>query len=131
MADETPRKRSMDGSPLRFDAERVLMNVRASETEDLLDRVTAYRAGLEPEAVMIIERELRLRGVTEEEIEAHAEWCRREVVFDPDGVAYKCSFCHRPAVAQTRGWQLLLGLVPLFPRLFSYCPDHRPVERPS
>jgi hypothetical protein len=108
----------------RFDPQRVLVNVRKATTEDLLDRVTAYRAGMEPEAIDIIEAELRQRGVGTDEIEAHAERCRRETLQLPDGTAVKCTFCHRPAVARGWGWHRLWGLVPLFPRSFRYCPEH-------
>jgi hypothetical protein len=109
-----------------FDAEKVLLNVRQATTEDLLDRVTVYREGMELEAITIIERELRDRGVTPEEIDAHRERARQEVLMGPDGVAAKCSFCQRPAV--TAGWTMhrLWGKIPLFPRHFRYCKDHAP-----
>jgi hypothetical protein len=38
-------------------------NARAAPTDDLLDRVTAYRAGMEPEALRVIEEELARRGI--------------------------------------------------------------------
>jgi hypothetical protein len=110
---------------LPFDRERVLVNVRKATTEDLLDRVTAYRAGMEPEAVTIIEAELRERGVSREEITAFADVCRRDALKLPDGTAVKCSHCHRPAVVESWGWHWLWGLVPIFPRHFRYCPEHR------
>ena len=46
-------------------------------------------------------------------------------VFLPDGTAAKCSFCPRPAVA--KGWAMhrLFGLLPVFPRNFYYCENHR------
>ena len=42
---------------LPFNPERVWQNAREASTEDLLDRVTVYRAGMEPEALEIIEEE--------------------------------------------------------------------------
>ncbi len=35
---------------LEFDAERVTRNVRDATSEDLLDRITVYRDGMEPAA---------------------------------------------------------------------------------
>ncbi|MCC6416755.1 MAG: hypothetical protein IT429_00730 [Gemmataceae bacterium] len=108
----------------RFDATKVQENARKATTEDLLDRVTAQRDGLEPEAVEIIERELRARGVRAEQIADHAERYR-EVVRAADGLTARCCFCHRPAVA--RRWRLhrLWGVLPVFPRPFYYCAEHR------
>ena len=34
---------------MRFDVERVRQNVQQATTEDLLDRLTVYREGMEPE----------------------------------------------------------------------------------
>ena len=108
-----------------FDLERVRSNVRSAATEDLLDRVTVYRAGMEPEAVELIIEELRNRGVTAAGVADHAERREREVLFHPDGCAAKCSFCHQPAVAQGWGWYKVWHLVPVFPRHFYYCGEHR------
>src|SRR5262245_10163628 len=111
---------------MRFDPQRVLLNARQAGTEDLLDRVTAYREGMEPEALEIIEAELRRRGVGPEQIEAHARRYREEGVALPGGAAAKCSLCRRPAVARGWGWHRLWGRLPLFPRPFRYCEAHRP-----
>ena len=109
---------------LPFNPDRVLLNARAATTEDLLDRVTVYRAGMEPQALDIIEAELRRRGVGAEQIEAHAER-RRDSILLEDGPAAKCSFCHRPAVEQGWAWHRLWGKVPLFPRYVRFCEGHR------
>lgn len=111
---------------LSFNRDRVLANVRKSKTDDLLDRVTVYREGMEPQALNIIESELESRGVTREQIQDYARQRAEEVVRLPDGVAAKCSFCRRPAVAEGWGWQYLWGRVPVFPRFFRYCEKHRP-----
>lgn len=107
-----------------FDPERVWLNVRQATTEDLLDRVTVYRRGMESEALEMVESELFERGISADVIEAHAKK-RDTVIKDAAGVALPCSFCHRPAVAQGWGWHQLWGVIPLFPRFYSYCEKHR------
>jgi hypothetical protein len=116
----------MPNDPLAFDHERVLANVRQAGTEDLLNRITAYRDGMEPEAIEMIEDELRQRGVTAADIAAHAEQVRNEVIFLPDGIAATCSRCNLPAVAQAWGWFRLFRKIPLFPRREYYCRVHAP-----
>ena len=105
---------------MRFDPERVLSNVRRATTEDLLDRITVYRAGMEPEALDMIERELYSRGVYTAQIEAHAASREQTILLLPDGTAAPCSFCDSPAVAEGWGWHRLWGLVPLFPLYYFY-----------
>ncbi len=107
-----------------FDAERVRANARAADTEDLLDRVTIFAEGMEPEAVVIVETELRRRGVTAEQMGAHAAR-RSSAVALPDGTIARCSFCPRPAVRRGRGWFKLFRLVPVLPRTVFYCEGHR------
>jgi hypothetical protein len=109
---------------MEFSLDRVRTNVRNATTEDLLDRVTVYRAGLEPEAVPVILEELKARGVTPEAIVRHEEE-RRSVVFDPAGPAVPCAKCHKPAVTREWGWHRMFDKVPLFPRPFYLCEDHR------
>ncbi len=116
---------------MQFDPQRVRANVRQAATEDLLDRATVYRAGMEPEALDLIEAELRARGLSTEAIEAHAERRRGQTIPLPDGTAVRCSFCDRPAVDQGWGWHWLWGLLPVFPRFYSYCEHHRPEVRPE
>jgi hypothetical protein len=109
---------------LPFDRDRVLTNVRQAETEDLLDRATVYRHGMEPEAMDLIDAELRARGVTEEQIQEHADRRKGRQVTAPDEMPARCSLCERAAVTQRWGWHRLWGLVPIFPRLYSYCEQH-------
>jgi len=132
---------------MQFDPQRVWANVRQASTEDLLDRVTVYRSGMEPQALDIIEAELRSRGVADEAIRAHTRQRLDEVLLRPDGTAQSCSFCHRPAVAGGWGWHRLsrrpgrlgrlwailsgpLGwlsmLMPVLPGQRFYCEEHRP-----
>jgi hypothetical protein len=113
---------------MQFDPQRVLINVRQATTEDLLDRATVYRAGMEPDALAMIDAELRSRGVTEEQIKQHAERRGERSILLPDGTAPRCSFCSRPAVVQAWGWHRLLGLLPIFPREYYYCERHEPVS---
>jgi hypothetical protein len=126
--------RSRFGAAMDFAPERVKINARQSTTEDLLDRVTVYRKGMEPVAVEIIEDELRDRGLEQEQIEAHAE-SRGKVIYDSNGIAVCCSFCDRPAIHQAWDWHRMLAhglngiitLVPLYRLGFiSYCAVHLP-----
>jgi hypothetical protein len=105
--------------------ERIRANVRSATTEDLLDRVTVYRAGMEPEALEIIEEELRQRNITEVDIAAHREQ-RQGLVMAPEGWPLRCSRCQRPAVAEAQEWHRIWGLIPVFPRRVPYCPEHLP-----
>jgi hypothetical protein len=116
---------------LDFDPERVTRNAQEATTEDLLDRITVYRDGMEPEAVGIIEAELQARGIGREEIEAHADRRGAHMIPLPDGTALSCSFCHRPAVEQRWGWHRMWSYFPVFPRYLSYCEVHLPPPQPT
>jgi hypothetical protein len=111
-----------------FDIERVKQNARRATTEDLLDRVTVYRPGMEAQALEVIEAELRERGVSAQQIDDHERQRRQETRPLPDGTVAKCSFCSRPAVAEGWGWHRMWGILPLFPRFYQYCSVHRPDE---
>ena len=108
---------------MQFSAERVLANVRKATTDDLLDRVTVFRSGLEPAAVPIIMGELRSRGVSAEAIVEH-EGSRMGVLFYDNGIACVCARCRKPAVANEWGWHRLFGKIPLYPRTFLLCEVH-------
>jgi hypothetical protein len=112
-----------------YDLERVRKNVQQASTEDLLDRATVYRAGMEPTALELIEEELKTRGIGSAEIEEHAEQRGLEVKFLPDGTAVRCSYCDRPAVGEGWDWHRLWGHFPLFPRFLHYCAEHLPREK--
>ena len=108
-----------------FNAERVRANVREATTEDLLDRATVYRDGMESEALDIIEAELSRRGVTRQDLEARAARYRRQSTLPQgEGARPRCSFCDRPAVRRGWGWHRLWGVLPLFPRPLAYCAEH-------
>jgi hypothetical protein len=111
---------------MRLDLEKVRANVRAAATEDLLNRVTVYRAGMEPEALDIIERELRQRGISPDAIAEHERTRGKEVLFDSEGIARKCYRCPRPAVAESLEWHRLWGLLPVFRRRIAWCAEHAP-----
>jgi hypothetical protein len=111
-----------------FDVQKCLLEVRRADTADLLDRVTAYRQGMEAQAVDVIEDELRRRGIGQAQIEARMAECRRECIFDDGDVALPCSRCRRPAVAEMYGWRRLFGLLPVFPRSMRYCKEHQPAH---
>lgn len=127
---------------MQFDLKRVAEYIRGADTEELLDRVTVYREGMEPAALDLMEGELDRRGVTREDMADHDAQQRAAAVILPDGTAVRCSFCDRPAVKQARGWHrlrlriplvaLLIGRgdiplgfsIPIFPRVFAYCGFH-------
>jgi len=111
---------------MRLNLERVRANVGAATTEDLLDRATVYREGMEPEALDIIERELRARGLNWDAIAEHERKRREKTLLDPQGIALKCHKCRRPAIGESWGWHRLWGLLPVFPRRFAWCAEHAP-----
>ena len=99
-----------------YDRKRVRENVRKAETEDLLDRVTVYRAGMEPDALYVIEEELRQRGVTAADIDAHARRREEAGLCDNDGIAAQLFVVLRGRPwCGAGGWHKLWGLLPLFP----------------
>lgn len=109
---------------MQMNLRRVAEYIRRAETEELLDRVTIYRAGMEPAALDLMEGELDRRGVDREAVAAHGEERLRAVILLPDGTAMRCNFCNRPAIVRGRGWHKLFGRVPLFPRMFARCATH-------
>jgi hypothetical protein len=110
----------------QVDLERVRVNVRQAPTPDLLERATAYREGMEPEALAVVEEELQHRGVTAEEVQAAAERWRQGSIPARDGTARSCSFCPRAAVAEGWNWRRVWWLLPLLPVRVRYCEIHRP-----
>ena len=109
---------------MRFDLRRVAEFIRRAETEELLDRVTVYRDGMEPAALDLMEGELDRRGVTRKDIAEHDAIRRTTAIILTDGTALRCSFCNRPAVVSGRSWHKLFGRLPIFPRIFAYCSVH-------
>ena len=109
---------------MEFNLKRVAEFIRKAETEELLDRVTIYRDGMEPAALDLMEMELDRRGISRDAIAEHEESRRESAIFLADGTALRCSFCNRPAVKQARGWHKLFGRVPVFPRVFARCELH-------
>jgi hypothetical protein len=109
---------------MEWNEKRLIDAIAAAATDDLLDRVTAYRAGMESEAIKRIERELHKRGVTAAQIADHREQCNQTCVFQSDGTAVMCSFCRKPAIKQGWGWHKLWGVLPLIPRWLRRCADH-------
>jgi len=101
----------------------LLENVRRAETLDLLDRATVYRAGMDADALVLIEAELARRGLGPADLEAHLAQ-RGPVLVDPLGVAYQCSRCRAPAVVRAWDWHRLWGKIPIFPRPFYFCSEH-------
>lgn len=113
---------------MNVNPERVLANIRQASTDDLLDRVTVYREGMELEALDAIEQELRTRGVDRDVIAQHERRPREETRYDSQGIALMCHSCRRPAVVEMWGWHRLWGRLPLFPRRFAWCAEHKPQD---
>jgi hypothetical protein len=107
---------------MELNLERVRENARKSSSEDLMDRLTAYRAGMEDAAIEIIESELANRGIDQIEIQRHGKTRNGSIMRGE--VARRCSFCDRPAVKKGWGWHWVFGLVPTFPRRYLYCEIH-------
>jgi hypothetical protein len=113
---------------LPLDLDRLQANIQAASTEDLLDRVTAYRSGMEPEAIDLIERELRKRGITAADQAAY-QAAHAQGEFDRDGLRRQCAYCRRPAVCRRWRWFRLFRRLPLFPLLTPLCELHAAPER--
>lgn len=113
---------------MKLDLERVRANVRGATTENLLDRATVYRGGMEPEALEIIDEELRSRGVTPDAVLAHEQRRHIGTVRGPEGQPRVCAKCGRPATWEGWTWGRLWWLLPLFPRRAALCDEHRPRE---
>ncbi len=105
------------------DEQKFLANIRRAETDDLLNRVTVERWGMDPDAVRWIKEELASRDVTPAMIldyETQFEGCLR----DEQGRWVICSYCRKPAVVRCWGWHRLWKRIPIFPRVVSMCKDH-------
>ncbi len=112
---------------MRLDLHAVARFMRTADDETLLDRVTAYRAGMEPAALDLMEGELDRRGVSRDEIAAHAANRQATCLFGADGVAVRCDRCDRcdrPAVRRAWGWHRFWGLLPVFPQRRTACAAH-------
>jgi hypothetical protein len=110
---------------LGLNLERVQTNVRSADLEDLLDRATVYRNGMEQPALELIDAELRARGIDAGTVAAH--WERRATtLYEANGLAVKCKRCVRPAVARRWSWHRLWGVLPVFPRRLAFCDQHLP-----
>jgi hypothetical protein len=114
-----------------FNLKRVAEFIRRADTEELLDRVTVYRSGMEPTALDLMEGELDRRGITRDEIAIHNDERLQNAIMLPDGTALRCSFCNRPATGRAWGWHKLYGYWPIFPRIFAYCLLHSKRNQPK
>ena len=96
----------------------------SATTEELIDRVTAFRTDQDDAAIRVFESELNRRGVSRESIDARRSELTETLVTRADGSALACAFCDRPAEAEIWAWHRLWGKVPLFPRPMAVCPAH-------
>jgi hypothetical protein len=115
---------------MKLNLKRVAAFIRKAETEELLDRVTVYRAGMEEAALDLMEGELDRRGYSREMIDGYRESRLENAILLPDGTALRCNFCNRPAVIRGRGWHKLFKRIPVFPRVFAYCTLHAAHSEP-
>ena len=103
--------------------DRIRANIQGAVTEDLLDRATVYRNGMKPEALELIEEELRRRGVTAmHQIEHAARYLN--ALWGQDGLVSYCDYCEHLVPAVWRGWRWYWYLVPLFPIRVTLCASH-------
>jgi hypothetical protein len=116
---------------MRFNLDKIRANVQAASTDDLLDRATLWRDGMEPAALDLIEAELRCRGVKADELEARSARLAGEVISARDGLPALCYRCQKPAIERRWVWGKLWRLVPLFPRRANVCKEHRPGGPPT
>lgn len=114
---------------MKWDLERVRANVQVARDEDLLDRATVYRAGMEQDALDIIEQELFRRGHTAADLVRYEESRTRQVLQDSHGIAYRCRCCPTPAVWSGWHWHRLWGKLPLVPVWGRYCTIHSPERK--
>lgn len=110
---------------MKLDLTRVRANISRASTDDLLDRATVYRGGMELEALDLIDAELAARGIGAEQLARHRAR-QSEVLVDQGGLAERCSFCHAPALVRAWGWLRLWGTVPVLPWRLRYCREHLP-----
>jgi hypothetical protein len=115
---------------MAFDLSTVAEFARKADTEDLLDRVTVYRDGMEPAAVDLMENELWRRGVQPDELADHERERRERMVVGRDGHPIRCAVCDRPAESRRWGWYRLWGRVPVFPWVIARCGVHAPPTPP-
>jgi hypothetical protein len=80
---------------------------------------------MEPQALELIDAELRARGIDAAAVAAHRER-RAPTLYETNGLAVKCGSCFRPAVARRWDWHRLWGVLPVFPRQLAFCAEHQP-----
>jgi hypothetical protein len=109
-------------------SERIQAYIREAETIALLDRLTAFRAGMRPDVLPLVKDELRRRGIGAEQIAAHENEINAAVIWESPGLARRCRYCERPATDLTWDWFRLWETIPIFPMRFYYCPQHAPAD---
>jgi ATP-dependent helicase YprA (DUF1998 family) len=114
------------GLVMRFNLQKVRADVQEASIEDLLDRATVWRDGMEPEALELIEAELQRQGIQPSDLEEHAARRAKEVMTDREGLAAVCYRCGRPASEKRWVWGRFWKILPLFPRRAYVCEEHRP-----
>ena len=87
---------------MELDLNKVARYIRRAETEELLDRVTVYRDGMEPAAVDLMENELARRGLSPAEIEEHDRFRRETAILLADGAAMRLAVASGGVLAACR-----------------------------
>jgi hypothetical protein len=113
---------------MEFDLKTVAAFIRKAETEDLLDRVTVYRDGMEPAAVDLMENELWRRGITPDELANHARERQERLLITREGQPVRCQYCERPAASRRWGWYRIWGRLPVIPWPLALCVVHAPIS---
>jgi hypothetical protein len=107
----------------------IAKSIRESSTEELLDRVTVYREGMEPAALDLIEGELSRRGFNSTAISDHEAERKAQGLLLIGGVAWPCSRCNRPAVRRAWTWLRLARWIPVLPWRLRFCQEHDPAKQ--
>lgn len=110
---------------MRLDLEKVRIYAKKADNKALIDRVTLFQSGMEPEALEIIILELTSRGISALEITEHEEKYKEKVIRGPEGMPRLCNNCPSPATAQEWGWLKVFGFVPIIPWKYLFCEDHK------
>ena len=110
-------------------SERIRAYIREADTVALLDRLTAFPAGMRSEVLPLVEDELRRRSVGVEQITAHQAEIDATVIWESPGLARRCRYCERPATESAWDWLRRWETVPVFPMRFYFCSTHAPDQK--
>ncbi len=110
---------------MTLNLEKVRVYATNASNRELLDRVTVFKSGMEPNALTIIHQELRHRGVTQTQIQDHETLLEPLVIRGPEGMPRICKKCSLPAISCEWGWLKVFGFIPILPWKNLFCEDHK------